>query len=157
MSRDRDIRLAMQTLLQATAAFDPGGVVLTGLPEALGQGTSLQALATIDPLSTTQDFQKVGMGFDDAPGGSAIVDSTVTLTLIYRHEDAELRDEGVELLLDTALNALSGQCLATITMPAFTRFTGWKWDAATPPERRITATFTYSYFVDGWTNYDVTP
>jgi len=82
--------------------------------------------------------------------------STVRLTLLARMEDPQLRDESAELVLDTAANALNGQGLAGLTMPAFTRFTGWQWQPATAPERRITATFTYQYIIEGWDEYDTT-
>jgi len=72
-------------------------------------------------------------------------------------QDPQLRDEGAELLLDTAANTLNGQSLAGLTMPALTRFSGWTWKDATPPERRIIASFSYQYIVEGWESYDTTP
>ena len=86
-----------------------------------------------------------------------MVTSRVTITLLYRCEDPQLRDEGAELLFDTAANALNGQSLATLTLPDTTKFTAWRWLPPTPPERRIQASFTYQYIIDGWDSYDVTP
>ena len=77
--------------------------------------------------------------------------------LLYRHEDPQLRDEGAELLLDTAANALNGQSLAGWTFPPTTRITQWDWQPPTVPERRINAVFFYQYIVEGWDEYDTTP
>ena len=81
----------------------------------------------------------------------------MAITLLYRHEDPQLRDEGAELLFDTAANALNGQCLADLTLPDMTKFTTWKWQAPAAPERRITAIFSYQYIVEGWDGFDATP
>jgi hypothetical protein len=148
--RDRDVRNAIQAALLATGAFD--GVWVTGLPETGGAGASQFAAAAIDPGSSTQDDR-----WDSQTDGGLVVTSQVTITLLYRHEDQQLRDEGAELLLDTAANALNGQSLAGLTLPALTRFTAWRWESATAPERRITATFSYQYIVEGWGAYDIRP
>ena len=50
--------------------------------------------------------------------------------LLYRHDDPQLRDEGAELLLDTAANALNGQSLAGLTFPQTTRIIQWDWQPA---------------------------
>jgi hypothetical protein len=133
----------------ATGAFD--AVSLGGLPEDHGSGSSNTALAAIEPLSSDQADR-----WDNAPEGGLIVTSLVTITLLYRHEDAQLRDEAVELLLDTAANALNGQSLAALTLPPLTRFVSWRWEKPKAPERRISATFSYQYLVEGWNSYDVT-
>ena len=148
--RDRDVRDAIQVALIATGNFD--GVWLWGLPETYGTGSSEATAAAIEPVSSTQEDR-----WDSEPGGGLIVTSTVRLTLLNRNEDPQLRDEGAELLLDTAANALNGQSLAGLTLPPLTRLTGWSWVPPTHPERRITATFTYAYIVEGWDEYDTTP
>jgi hypothetical protein len=79
------------------------------------------------------------------------------ITLLQRNEDPQLRDEAAELLFDTAANALNGQSLADLTLPQLTRFVSWKWQKPEAPERRISATFSYQYIVEGWDSYDVTP
>jgi len=148
--RDRDVRNAIQAALIATGAFD--GVWIWGLPENFGTGASEAAAAAIEPVSSTQDDR-----WDSETAGGLIVTSQVRLTLLYRHEDPQLRDEGAELLLDTAANALNGQSLAGLTLPGLTRFTTWSWQNATPPERRIAAMFSYQYIVEGWDSYDTSP
>jgi len=154
--RDRDIRNAIHDALVATQAFD--GVWIWGLPEDYGSGASQLAAAAIEPDSSTQEDRW------DAPAlGELIVTTTVTITLLARNDDPQLRDEAVELLLDTAANALNGQNFAAfnavdgtpITMPGLTRFRSWKWLPAAAPERRIRSTFSYAYLVEGWNALDV--
>jgi len=146
--RDRDVRNAIVTALTASGAFD--AVSLTGLPSSTA--ASAYAAAFIEPVSSTQDDR-----WDSQPDGGLVVTSTVRLTLAYRAEDPQLRDEAAELLLDTAADALNGQNLAGLTLPGLTRFTGWSWQPPTPPERQIIAMFSYQYIVEGWDSYDTTP
>jgi len=150
MSRDRDVRTAIQTALMATNAFD--AVYLWGLPEVYGSGASAAAVAAVDPVSSTQSDR-----WDSQTAGGLVVESRVAITLIARNDDPQLRDEAAELLLDKAANALNGQSLAGLTLPALTRFQSWSWTTPTPPERRIDAAFSYQYIVEGWGNYDTTP
>ncbi len=145
--RDRDIRNAIQAALMETGAFD--GVFVWGLPEEYGTGASNVAIAVIEPESTTEDDP-----WDSAPAGGLKVTSRVTITLIYRGEDPQLRDEAAELLMDVAANALNGRSLAGFTSPQWTRFVSWRWEKATVPERRITAIFSYVYIVEGWDAFD---
>jgi hypothetical protein len=148
--RDRDVRNAIQTALVATGAFD--GVYVWGLPEDYGSGASNAALAVIEPESSTQDDR-----WDAAPEGGLIATSRVTITLIFRAEDPQVRDEAAELLVDTAADALNGQSLAGLTLPQLTRFVSWRWEKPAPPERRIASIFSYQYIVEGWDFYDVAP
>jgi len=148
--RDCDVRNAIQVALVATGAFD--GVWIWGLPENYGTGASQLAAAAIEPLSSTQ-----ADNWDSQTEGGLIVTSRVTLTLLYRNDDPEVRDEAAELLLDTAADALNGQSLAGLTMPGLTHFESWSWETPKPPERRIRATFSYQYIVEGWDYYDTTP
>jgi hypothetical protein len=150
MTRDRDVRNAMQAALMATNAFN--AVYLSGLPENFGSGSSNVAIAVVEPSASNQSDR-----WDSQPVGGLIVASTVTITLAYRHRDPQLRDEAVELLFDVAANTLNGQSLAGLTLPALTRFQSWRWETPAPPERRITSTFAYQYIVEGWDDYDTTP
>ncbi len=150
MSRDRDVRNAVQAALIETNAFN--GVWIWGLPEQYGTGADEQAAAAVVPQSSRQEDL-----WDAAPAGGLVITSRVGLILLYRHTDPQLRDEGTELLLDTAANALNGQSLAGLTFPQTTRVTGWDWQPAEAPERRIQATLTYQYLVEGWDEYDTTP
>jgi hypothetical protein len=152
MSRDRDVRNAIQAALAATGEFDPNAVWIWGLPENYGTGASQFAAAAIEPLSSTQ-----ADNWDSQTAGGLVVTSRVVVTLLYRCDDPEVRDEAAELLFDTAANALNGQSLAGLTMPGLTRFESWAWQTPTPPERRIKATLSYAYIVEGWDAYDTTP
>lgn len=145
--RDRDVRNAIQSALEATGAFD--SVYVWGLPEDYGSGASQLAVAVIEPSVSTQTDL-----WDDNTTGALVVSSPVTLTFLARDEDPQLRDEAVERLLDVAADALNGQSLASFTLPAFTKFSSWRWEKPTAPERRIIATFVYQYLVAGWDQYD---
>ncbi len=148
--RDRDVRNAIQAALVETNAFD--GVYVWGVPEEYGTGASSLAAAVIEPVSSDQTDC-----WDSQPGGGIQVRSLVSITFLCRKEDPQLRDEATELLFDTAADALNGQCLAQFTLPGLTRFMSWRWEKPTPPERRITAVFSYAYIVEGWDSYDVIP
>ena len=157
MSRDRDVRNAVQSALAATGAFDvsPTGeaaVWIWGLPEDYGTAASLQSAAAIVPMSSRQEDL-----WDAEPAGGLVITSRLGIVLLYRHEDPQLRDEGAELLLDTAANALNGQSLASWTLPPTTRLIQWDWQPVTVPERRINAVLSYQYIVEGWDAYDTTP
>jgi hypothetical protein len=146
--RDRDVRNAIQSTLLATGAFD--GVWIWGLPENYGTGASQLAACAIEPISSNQQDL-----WDGGPTTGLQVLSTVRLTLLFRCEDPQLRDEGCELLFDTAANALNGQSLADLTMPDLTRFLSWSWGQPDSVERRVTSVFQYAYLVDSWAGYDV--
>ena len=155
--RDRDVRNAIQAALIATDAFDASAnegaaVWIWGPPEDHGTSSNVQAAAWIVPQSSRQEDL-----WDAAAAGGLVITSRVAITLAYRHIDPQLRDEGAELLLDTAANALNGQNLAGVTFPQTARFIQWDWQPATVPERRIQAIFSYQYIIEGWEAYDTTP
>jgi hypothetical protein len=148
--RDRDVRNAIQAALLATGQFD--GVWLSGLPEDYGQAADDLAAAVIEPASSTEvDY------WDSEPSGGIIIQSVVTLTLLVRNPDPQLRDEAVELLVDYAADAINGQNLAGITVCGRTKITSWRWQPPAPPERRVAATVQYEYIVEGWDELDETP
>ena len=147
---DRDVRNAIQTALLESNAFD--GVWVWGLPEDYGTGTSTLAGTAIEPVSgSEQDL------WDGSGQIGLVVTGTVSLTLLYRNEDPQLRDEGAELLLNTAADAINGQSLAGLTLPDKTRITAWQWQQPTAPERRIKATVQYQYISESWDGFDETP
>lgn len=148
--RDRDVRNAIQAALTDTDAFN--GVHVWGLPEDYGSGSSEQAAVWIVPQSSRQEDL-----WDAAPGGGLVITSRIGLLLAYRHNDPQARDEGAEQLLDTAANALNGNGLGGLIWPQAARITGWDWQPPASEERRIQATFTCKYIVEGWDNYDETP
>jgi hypothetical protein len=148
--RDRDVRNAIQAALIATNAFN--GVFVWGLPEDYGSGASNEAFAAVVPQSSRQEDL-----WDSEPAGGLVITSRVSIVLAFRQIDPQLRDEGAELLLDTAANALNGQSLAGLTLPPTSRIVQWDWQPPTVPERRINAVFSYQYINEGWDEYDVTP
>jgi hypothetical protein len=145
--RDRDVRNAVQSALQATGQFDL--VSLTGLPEDYGFGASNLKVCVIEPVSTQEDPR-----WDAQTFGGMVNTSQVSLTFIARFEDAQLRDEQVEQLVDVAANAINGNQLGTLVIPGLTRITSWQWQPPSAPERRIKATFQYAYLVPGWQALD---
>ena len=148
--RDRDVRNAIHDALVATGAFD--AVCVWALSGDHGTAASQTASAMIEPESSMQEDR-----WDAATGGGLIVTSRVTITLLYRHEDPQLRDEAAELLLEITANTLNGLSLAGLTLPQHTRIVSWRWEEPAPPERRIAATLSYQYIVEGWDAYDTTP
>ena len=144
--RERDVRTAIQTLLEQTGAFD--GVYLSGLPEDRGEAAADAHAVSIEPAGTT------GADVSADDDGDLIMTCRVNLVFLSRHEDPQIRDENVEQLLNVAADALSGQSLDGATLPAKTRIVLWTWQKPTAPERRITATLEFQYLVDGWAGFN---
>jgi hypothetical protein len=150
--RDRDVRLAIASILEATNEFD--GVYSRCLSEVPSRRAGDARAVSIEPDST--DFS------DDWGGGAAnsndpaplIVQSRLRLTFMTRLDDPSARDDEAERLSNVAANALNGQSLAGLTLPAFSRFESLRWLPPEPPERRVSATFVYRYIVDSWTSFD---
>jgi hypothetical protein len=143
--RERDVRNAIRDALVATNAF--AGVWLSGRPEDYGQGASELTAAAIEPVATS-----LTTGWDAQTAGELDFTATVTVTLLARSEDPQLRDELAEQLLDVLHNAVNGQSLAGFTLPGKTIVQSWRWQPVTPPERRIQATVSFAYLVtwEGW-------
>jgi hypothetical protein len=150
--RDRDVRNAIKAALDATNMFDPTGVQIFGLPEYQGLGASVIAGAFIEPHTGSET------SWADATEGIGLyVDGQVRITLAYRGEDPQLRDEAAELLLVTVCNALNGEDLGDMIIPDLARVHNWEWLEPTPPERRIRLFFRYRYLQTGWDSFDDTP
>jgi hypothetical protein len=147
--RDRDVRRDIQARLQATGYFD--GVWLSGPPEDYGQSTSQLSAVTIEPGSWRQQDL-----WDNEPDGGLLITATARLTFYLRMEDPQLRDDAAELLVLIAANALNGQSLANLTLPAMTKFGTADFQDPAPPERKIKAPISYQYIVEGWANFDTT-
>ena len=148
--RDRDIRNAIQAALIGTDAFN--GVHVWGLPEDYGSGSSEQAAVWIVPQSSRQEDL-----WDSAPAGGLVITTRIGLLLAYRHDNPQARDEGAELLLDTAANALNGNGLGGLIFTQTARIISWDWQPPASAERRIQAIFSCQYIVEGWDEYDTTP
>lgn len=148
MSRERDVRSAIQAKLLATGAFSD--VWLTGLPDNYGQGSSDITAASIEPVATSMKT-----GWDTTPDGGLYFSTALTVTILARHSDPQLRDELAEQLLSNLINCVAGQSLADFTLPVLTLVNAWQWKPPTPPERRIVANVSFGYLIEGWDNFDV--
>jgi hypothetical protein len=144
--RERDIRNQIHDVLDATGAFD--GVYLTGLPEDRGEASGETRSVAIEPAETVQT------DLWDGTRGDLLMTCRVNLAFLARHDDAQIRDETAELLVNIAANVLNGQSLAGATLIGQTRFKSWSWEKPKAPERRITAVLEYQYLVTGWTGFD---
>lgn len=149
-ARDRDVRQAIVTLLEATGQFD--GVYLGGLPEDGGQAAGNLRAVALDQIGTTETDR-----WDSSDSTSDLVmTSQVRLIVMARDDDGVVRDEMAENLVDVIGNTLNGVSIASLTLPPFTRIKSWAWQKETPPERRITILFEYQYLVPGWNQFDTT-
>jgi hypothetical protein len=146
--RERDVRSSIRDVLDSTGAFD--GVYLAGLPPDRGERCGDSRSVSIEPVETT------GADHWDDTTGDLVMTSRVSLTLLARHDDPQVRDETAEQLLNVAANALNGQALAGLTLPGWTRIRSWTWQKPHAPERRIAAVLEYQYLVAGWTGFDTT-
>jgi len=145
--RERDVRNAIQELLDVSGAFD--GVYLSGLPENRGERAGDRRAAAIEPDATVESDL-----WDDT-GGAMVMTATVILTFLARDDDPQLRDEAAELLLNTAAAVLNGRSLADATLPGSTRIRSWAWLKPNAPERRIAAKLEFQYLVEGWSGLDL--
>lgn len=149
MPREREVRDAMRNALIQTGAFS--SVVLTGLPEDYGFGASDLTVAAIQPGST-----RMVDGWDSALDGGRDFHCQLLVTVLARHEDAELCDDLAEQLVNTVRDVVDGQTfLPGFNEPARTMVTGWLWLPRAAPERRIAVTVTYHYIQDGWKQADL--
>mgnify|MGYP001049353879 CR=1 FL=1 len=145
--RERDVRDAIQELLDSTRAFDR---IHSGAPpDAGGESSGARRSASIEPNGT------VVAGQGDDVGGALKATATVTLVLLARDDDPTVRDAAAETLLNTAAAALNGRSLGGITLPGSTRLRSWTWRKATPPERRIEAILEFQYLLEGWNDFDI--
>ncbi len=145
--RDRDVRNAIKTLIEATGQFDT--VSRKGLPAEYGSSAGDLKLAIIQPDTIAQSDR-----WDATDEIGLHVDSTVMITILARNEDPEVRDDLAENLMWVAINAIQGKSLAELTAPDLTRFVRAKFMKPKAPERQIVCTFVYSYIVDGWSGYE---
>ncbi len=147
--RDRDVRNAILDALQATNRFD--GVYLWSLKDSADQAAGDARAAAIQPISWTESDQ-----WDDVAAGVIQIDAQCRLVLMARDESPDARDESAEQLLNAACNAINGQSLAGLTLPAWTKIRSARWKDAIPPERQIEATIVYRYLVDDLASFDET-
>lgn len=151
--RERDLRNAIKTALDATNLFDT--VWLGGLEDPKGIAASDSTGCGISPNSTVEDLRGGGGGYDAATDGGILYSCRIDLEIIARNEDSQVRDELAEQLLNTAKNTLNGTDLGGLAFPQLTKVSGWTWKKATSSERLIVATLMVRYEDDGWQAADV--
>lgn len=83
----------------------------------------------------------------DPDGAEVTHHAHFTLTLAVRDGDPAERDRRLDQLAGIALNALDGQSLADLTLPGLTAIRKAKWEDPALPERRLTLTGEFAYFV----------
>lgn len=145
-TRDYDVLESIQSLLEATQAFDL--VAIRSISEIGGLPADAIRLAIIEPGTESDDDR-----WDDEfePGG--IVNGTCFITIVTRDQDQQARDRMADRLKMVARNAVNRNSLARKTFPDFTRFRSWQSQPAKPPERRVRGTFTYQYLIEGFTSF----
>jgi hypothetical protein len=140
--RERDVRELIHDVLEDTGVFD--GVYLCGLPEDRGEPSGHARSASIEPGETV-----VAAPWDDT-SGDLLMTCRVNLMILARDEDARIRDETAELLLNVAANAINGQALSGLSLSCTPRIRSWSWQKPKAPERRIAAVLEYQYLIGGW-------
>jgi hypothetical protein len=128
LSRERDIRRAVQDLLVATGAFSE---VYLGSWDERGRAADDLRGCSIEPDRTGK-----GEGFDAEAWGGWTYDCQITLVVCVRDIDPVVRDEAAEQLLNVVRNTLYG-ALAGMTLYQKTYIDSWNWLPAQAPERKI--------------------
>jgi len=146
--RERDIRQAAVDLLAATGEFD---AVELGKSDPSENPASSRKLCTVDPQDTQESDQ-----WDSALDGGTVYKVRIALEITVRENDAKLRDDEVERLLNVVRNTLNGVSIGGFTLPEFTKVHPWSWRMATAGSRQIAATLNATYFEEGWNVADVT-
>lgn len=151
MSRERDIRNAMYSLIEATGEFDY-------LP--IGRGTTAwaPAAAATKSLSIEPFTGRHVPKWDEAAFDGLENDVRLKVTITAADDDPQLRDELAERLYNLACNALNNQALPgggdITTMPMFTGFETYRWLPPVHPNRQIEAIFVFRYLLPDSQSYD---
>lgn len=145
--RDWDVLESARDLLATTQQFD--NVYLTSFDDR-SISTSDGYSAVVQPLDGDEVDTR-----DDGDETEQTSHSRWTLTLVGRADDPEVRDRELDRLQSVAQNALDGVSLAGLTIPGLTKLRRGKWEKPKPPERRITLTGEYSYWLDDWSAHDI--
>ena len=158
MSRERDIRNAIQTALVATDAFDVdantgAAVFIWGLPEDFGTGASVKAAAAIVPMSEPPG-RPLGRGTDWRPGRHGPDRDHAPLP---RPRPPDPRRRGRAAARHDRQRLERAEPGRASRFPQTTRIIQWDWQPVTVPERRINTILSVQYIVPDWTGYDTTP
>jgi hypothetical protein len=143
---DWDVLTAIRDAIAATGEFD--GVFMSDLPEERGRSGGDHNAAWVSPQTWEESSD-----FED-PGQTVLTRKVGwTLTLMVRRQDPEARDRELTRLLSVAQNAVDGQSVGGLTLPAWTRLKSGRYEKARPPERRLISSGTFAYQVDGYPNH----
>ena len=141
--RDWDIFAAIATMIRTTGSFDE--VAISDPPELSGRKASYRAIAVIMPGSGDESAE----GFDDPDETQRVRRVSWQLMVIARDKEPEIRDRLAEQLLNSARDAIDDRCIAGQTIVGETHVFKDRYLPAIPPERRLIADGTFSYFIDG--------
>jgi hypothetical protein len=144
---DWDVLEAVRDAIEATGEFD--GVFLPDLPEERGTSSGDGNAAWVSPLNWDESDE-----FQD-PGDLAVLVRKVgwTLTLMVRRGESLARGRELSRLVAVCQNAVSGQSVGGLTIPAWTRLKSGRWEKARPPEQRLVSAGTFAYVVEGSPNH----
>jgi len=146
-ANEDDVRMGAVALLEATGAFDE--VYPYSMPEERGRRAGDRCVAVVEPAPGRAST--IG---DDLSTGEAIVTMRFVVTVIARHEDAQVRDRKANRLIGIVQNALNGRSLAGLTLAQKTWVREWTWERETPPERRIRLNAEADYLAPAWVGFN---
>jgi hypothetical protein len=139
--RDRTLLRVAADLLEATGQFD--AVVTTGPPEERGRSAADDRMACLELQGWEEDDQANDY---DATTQHRLV--TFLLLVIVRIDDADLRDDEADRLVQVASNALNGTSLLGVTQPSGTRLRRGRWLPPAGDERRVAVQGQFTYLID---------
>lgn len=148
LRRDADVLAAMAAALDSTGEFD--SVHVHGVLESGRDAASASRAAFVEPLVESEADL-----WGDPSGPVEVVSVQCVVTIVVRDQDPARRDRTADRLKSVARNALAGRSLCNLTMPAFTRFSSFQTQKASPPSRAVRGIFSYKYLVPSYTSYSV--
>ncbi|HEY1117567.1 MAG TPA: hypothetical protein VGE43_07670 [Acidimicrobiales bacterium] len=146
-ANEDDVRMAAVALLEDTGAFDD--VYPYSMPEERGRKAGDRCVAVVEPAPGRAST--IG---DDLSTGEAICTMRFVVTVIARHEDAQVRDRKANRMIGVVQNALNGRSIASLTLAQSTRVLSWDWQRETPPERRVRLTVQADYLAPAWVGFN---
>jgi hypothetical protein len=143
-NRDQDCYVAIETTLEALGVF---GIVKYGFPiDALLSGADQSAVCSIMPQAWTENDE-----YDPIELCRSVVG---VITLACRSEEPFDRLELLGQLEAQVCDAINGQSIHDLTLPAWTRVKSGVYPPAVHPEQRVQLRLEFSYFIDGYAGHD---
>lgn len=144
MSKIRLIRDAIVEGLMETGAF---AGVHKHLPENWGRGASEITSAAVELPAGKEKPQYDNFDDDDQ---TMLVDEQLTVTLMVRNGDPDVRDDTALDLLQYLKNVVNGRELAQLTVGGHTYVSGWTPLPEKVPERRYRCNVAIQYLAENW-------